>query len=120
MTSLSFMKVLMVCKITNAYAMAHGCDICAWGARLCAKGNIKHGEFVVVYGRGCCGSVHACGHVLPALASKHADAVGKVSRKPLWPLREMSLVAPPRSTLQVWSMMAYHFLDELFEHHWVC
>ena len=30
--------------------------------------------------------------LLPALASKHADAVSKVSCKPLWSLREMSVV----------------------------
>ena len=59
----------MVCKITNAYAMAHGSDICAWGALFYANGNIKHGEFVVVYGRGCCESVHY--HFLDELFEHH-------------------------------------------------
>ena len=39
--------------------------------------------------------------LLPALASKHADAVSKVSCKPLWSLRQMSSVMPTDPSLQI-------------------
>ena len=53
MIFLSFMQVLMVCKITNAYAIAYGCDICVWGVRVYAcplhVANLEHAGILMFW-----------------------------------------------------------------------